>query len=154
MTPAELRKDYVHASTNMLEAIAMAGNILIKKYPKAWQVKLAGLQKIGLEQDQPGVGRQDNHPGQDDQDQGRHEQRGTDTCKILRGEKVMESVFKSRTMDNIYAEIQQVYLGDSRPWILGFSGGKDSTCMIQVIWSALEKTAKVKTYKKDLHHIV
>ena len=34
----------------------------------------------------------------------------------------MKSVFKSRTMDDIYAEIQQVYLGDSRPWILGFSG--------------------------------
>ena len=60
----------------------------------------------------------------------------------------MESVFKSRTMDDIYAEIQQVYLGDSRPWILGFSGGKDSTCMIQVIWSALEKLPKSRLTKK------
>ncbi len=60
----------------------------------------------------------------------------------------MESIFKSRTLNDIYAEIQEVYLGDSRPWILGFSGGKDSTCMIQIIWSALEKLPKSKITKK------
>ena len=53
VTPAELRKDHVHASTNMLEAIAIAGNILIKKYPKTWQVKLAGLQKIDWSRTNP-----------------------------------------------------------------------------------------------------
>lgn len=46
VTPAELRKDFVHANTNMLEAIAIAGNKLVKKYPKDWKRKLAGLQKI------------------------------------------------------------------------------------------------------------
>ena len=59
----------------------------------------------------------------------------------------MESVFKSRTINDIYAEIQEVYLGDKRPWILGFSGGKDSTCMIQIIWSALEKLPESKLTK-------
>ena len=60
----------------------------------------------------------------------------------------MESIFKSKTIDDVYAEIQQVYLGDNRPWILGFSGGKDSTCMIQAVWSALEKLPKSKLGKK------
>ena len=60
----------------------------------------------------------------------------------------MESIFKSKTIDDVYAEIQQVYLGDNRPWILGFSGGKDSTCMIQTVWSALEKLPKSKLGKK------
>lgn len=46
VTPAELRKDYVHANTNMLESIAIAGNHLVKKFPKEWSQKLAGLQKI------------------------------------------------------------------------------------------------------------
>ena len=46
VTPAELRRDFVHASTNMLEAIAIAGNMLIKKFPRGWKKKLAGLQKI------------------------------------------------------------------------------------------------------------
>lgn len=59
----------------------------------------------------------------------------------------MESIFKSRTMDDIHSEIQEVYLGDKRPWILGFSGGKDSTCMIQIIWGALEKLPKSKLEK-------
>ena len=59
----------------------------------------------------------------------------------------MESIFKTKTMDDIYAEIHEVYLGDNRPWILGFSGGKDSTCMIQIIWSALKKLPKANLKK-------
>ena len=59
----------------------------------------------------------------------------------------MDSIFKNKKMTEIYDEIQEVYLGDSRPWILGFSGGKDSTCMIQIIWSALEKLPKSKLTK-------
>lgn len=48
-----------------------------------------------------------------------------------------ESVFKSRTIHDIHQEIRQVYLEDDRPWILGYSGGKDSTCMVQLVWDAL-----------------
>ena len=66
----------------------------------------------------------------------------------------MESIFKSKTINDVYAEIQQVYLGDNRPWILGFSGGKDSTCMIQAVWSALEKLPKSKLGKKNLRNII
>lgn len=47
------------------------------------------------------------------------------------------SVFENRTIRDIHDEIRQVYLADGRPWILGFSGGKDSTCMVQLIWGAL-----------------
>lgn len=60
----------------------------------------------------------------------------------------MESVFESKTLDDIYAEIQKVYLDDKRPWILGFSGGKDSTCMIQIVWAALERLPVSKITKK------
>ena len=38
-----------------------------------------------------------------------------------------------------YQQIQSVYLGDSRPWVLGYSGGKDSTTALQLIWTALSK---------------
>ena len=48
-----------------------------------------------------------------------------------------ESVFSTKTLQEIHEEIRRVYLADNRPWILGFSGGKDSTCMIQLIWNAL-----------------
>ena len=48
-----------------------------------------------------------------------------------------ESVFSTRSLGDIYEEVREVYLGDQRPWILGFSGGKDSTCMVQLVWNAL-----------------
>ena len=34
-------------------------------------------------------------------------------------------------------EIRHVYLADARPWVIGFSGGKDSTCTLQMVWAAL-----------------
>lgn len=34
-------------------------------------------------------------------------------------------------------EIRGVYLADERPWVLGFSGGKDSTVALQLVWHAL-----------------
>ena len=62
-----------------------------------------------------------------------------------------ESIFKTRKLGDIYDEICQVYLSDDRPWILGFSGGKDSTCMIQLIWNALV-LPKNKITKKNIHY--
>ncbi len=59
-----------------------------------------------------------------------------------------ESIFDTRTLKDVYDEIRQVYLGDNRPWILGFSGGKDSTCMVQLIWNALSDLPKEKLHKK------
>ena len=59
-----------------------------------------------------------------------------------------ESIFESRTVREIYGEIQTIYLADKRPWILGFSGGKDSTCMVQLIWNALSRLDPPKLHKK------
>ena len=61
---------------------------------------------------------------------------------------MVSSVFKSRTVSDIYQEIRHVYLGDARPWILGFSGGKDSTCMVQLIWMALKSLPPEKLRKR------
>ena len=36
-----------------------------------------------------------------------------------------------------YREIQDVYLADQRPWVVGYSGGKDSTCALQMVWKAI-----------------
>jgi len=59
-----------------------------------------------------------------------------------------ESIFKTRTVDNIYEELRNVYLGDNRPWIIGFSGGKDSTCMVQLVWHALSQLPVEKLQKQ------
>ena len=33
--------------------------------------------------------------------------------------------------------IQETYLQDARPWVIGFSGGKDSTATLQLVWRAI-----------------
>jgi DNA sulfur modification protein DndC len=40
-------------------------------------------------------------------------------------------------LDARYEEIRKIYLGDRRPWVIGYSGGKDSTTALQMIWYAL-----------------
>lgn len=39
--------------------------------------------------------------------------------------------------DQTLEEIRNVYLGDERPWVVGYSGGKDSTVVLQLVWYAL-----------------
>lgn len=53
----------------------------------------------------------------------------------------MNSIIK-----NVINEIvdQYLYADESkRPWIIGFSGGKDSTVMLQLVWKALERVKKL-----------
>lgn len=38
-----------------------------------------------------------------------------------------------------YKEIQDVYLSQNKPFIVGFSGGKDSTAALQLVWNALSQ---------------
>ena len=38
-----------------------------------------------------------------------------------------------------HEEIKKVYLNDTRPWIIGYSGGKDSTCMLQLVFNAIRE---------------
>ena len=47
------------------------------------------------------------------------------------------TIFDSRTLDDIHREIQEVYLESARPWVIGYSGGKDSTTALQLVWDAL-----------------
>lgn len=51
----------------------------------------------------------------------------------------MESVFDKKTLKDIHEDIKKVYLIDNRPWIIGYSGGKDSTTALQLIWNAIRE---------------
>ena len=44
--PYELRQQYVHAHTNMLAAIGIAGHILLQYYPDSWPKMLRNLRRI------------------------------------------------------------------------------------------------------------
>ena len=40
-------------------------------------------------------------------------------------------------IEKLIAEIQELYCLDAIPWIVGFSGGKDSSTVLQLIWKAI-----------------
>lgn len=44
-------------------------------------------------------------------------------------------------------QIQETYLNDNLPWIVGYSGGKDSTTTLQIVWIAVSKLQKEKRQK-------
>ena len=44
-------------------------------------------------------------------------------------------------------QIQELYLSDDLPWIVGYSGGKDSTAVLQLTWSAISKLKKEQLHK-------
>lgn len=43
-----------------------------------------------------------------------------------------------KTVDSLLDEIRDLYLSDTIPWVVGYSGGKDSTAALQLVWMALE----------------
>jgi len=49
-------------------------------------------------------------------------------------------------------EILDQYINDPnpRPWIIAFSGGKDSTTLLQLVWNALKKL-EPESRKRDIH---
>ncbi|WP_330632933.1 DNA phosphorothioation system sulfurtransferase DndC [Halocatena halophila] len=53
------------------------------------------------------------------------------------GQEKGDSVFDRRDLSDIHDEIREVYLADRRPWVIGYSGGKDSTTALQLIWYAI-----------------
>ncbi|RLC79941.1 MAG: DNA phosphorothioation system sulfurtransferase DndC [Chloroflexi bacterium] len=47
------------------------------------------------------------------------------------------SIFDRCSIDDIYEEIRKVYQSYPYPWVIGYSGGKDSTTALQLVWYAL-----------------
>jgi DNA sulfur modification protein DndC len=52
-----------------------------------------------------------------------------------------------RPLPDLVAEIQDLYLEDEKPWVIGFSGGKDSTTILSLIYVALQKLKKKQRHK-------
>jgi DNA sulfur modification protein DndC len=65
------------------------------------------------------------------------------------GEKLL---FGKRYLPEIHNEIQKVYVADRKPWVIGYSGGKDSTASLQLIWNALKELPKNR-FVKPIHII-
>lgn len=55
----------------------------------------------------------------------------------LRRRSVFDDAGFAGTLEALTTQIQQVYLADRVPWVVGYSGGKDSTAVLQLVWTAL-----------------
>ncbi|MGL4302869.1 MAG: DNA phosphorothioation system sulfurtransferase DndC [Sphingomonas sp.] len=55
---------------------------------------------------------------------------------------------KNTRLARIYDDVREIYLSDSRPWVVGYSGGKDSTTALQIIWTAIESLPPEKRSKQ------
>lgn len=51
------------------------------------------------------------------------------------------------TIAQLEDEIRALYTADDVPWIIGYSGGKDSTATLQLVWSAVAGLPKEKRNK-------
>jgi DNA sulfur modification protein DndC len=56
------------------------------------------------------------------------------------------------TVEQIKEEIRELYLADDVPWIIGYSGGKDSTAILQLTWLALAELPKDQ--RRKIVHVI
>ena len=58
----------------------------------------------------------------------------------------MENKFQQ--FEDIINEIMIVYKHDNRPWLIGYSGGKDSTLLVSVVYEAVRRLKPEERTKK------
>ena len=62
----------------------------------------------------------------------------------------IQNIGKLNVLEEIITQIQMVYDNDQRPWIIGYSGGKDSTLTLMLIMEAISRLP-VKKRIKNIH---
>ena len=53
--------------------------------------------------------------------------------------KTTNSYFNENTLEELIEEIEYVYKSDKRPWVIGYSEGKDSTTVVELVYKMLLK---------------
>ena len=51
-----------------------------------------------------------------------------------------------QAVKNLTQEIQELYTEDDIPWILGYSGGKDSTAVVQLVYQNYRRRSALKPF--------
>src|SRR5688572_3863749 len=57
-----------------------------------------------------------------------------------------------KTIEALIKQVQELYLSDDIPWVVGYSGGKDSTAVLQIVWRALAGIENAR--RKKLVHVI
>lgn len=58
----------------------------------------------------------------------------------------------AQTVKNVCDELRELYLWDEVPWIVGYSGGKDSSAVLQLVWLAVSRLPPEQR-RKPIHVI-
>lgn len=69
-----------------------------------------------------------------------------ETCKNS------ETTIDKTVIEGMQETIRNLYLADDIPWVIGYSGGKDSTAALQLVWLSLQPLEENKL-KKTVHII-
>lgn len=69
------------------------------------------------------------------------------TNKQKRPRSAFEDHGFKKAIDQLIEEIKSIYLSDAIPWVVGYSGGKDSTAVLQLVWLALSDLEPEKRTK-------
>lgn len=64
----------------------------------------------------------------------------------------MENITMEDRIETAIRNTQDLYLSDALPWVVGYSGGKDSTATLQLIWLAIS-ALPVEKRTKPIHVI-
>ena len=62
-------------------------------------------------------------------------------------------MLKREDIQDLYKIVQELFLADDIPWVLGYSGGKDSTATLQLVWYALSELPDWQRMRKPVHVI-
>lgn len=57
----------------------------------------------------------------------------------MRKDSAFSELGLARTVKGLCEEIREIYLWDQIPWVIGYSGGKDSSAILQLIWLAIRE---------------
>ena len=49
-------------------------------------------------------------------------------------------------INGLMETVRNLYMADDIPWVIGYSGGKDSTATLQLVWLALRELPKDKLF--------
>ncbi|MGJ3560361.1 hypothetical protein ACR6C2_24915 [Streptomyces sp. INA 01156] len=72
---------------------------------------------------------------------------------------VRRKPFDGQPLEEVIAklsdEVRELYTADQVPWVIGYSGGKDSTAVLQLVWNAIaalpaeQRTKRVHVISTD-----
>ena len=58
-----------------------------------------------------------------------------------------EVTITRESVSSLMKTVRELYLADDIPWVIGYSGGKDSTATVQLVWLSLKLLPKEKLHK-------